>query len=169
MTSERMPSEMPDDIEGMMSEKDMPGSKGSHFSLTDVRQEMDKLWDSIMNGKLSKLSVLHQTPPMDMFEKDGQVHIRAELPGMNDRDITVEVQGNDLLVSGERRDQREVTEENLYRSERSYGKFTRRVSLPIGADPEMARATFINGILEIDMPMKPDQGKKKIEIEVRGY
>jgi HSP20 family protein len=103
-----------------------------------------------------------------MFEKDGQVRIRAEMPGMNEHDITVEIQGNDLLISGERRDEREVKEENLYRSERSYGKFMRRISLPAGADTEQANATFKNGMLEIDMPMKPDQGKKKINVEVRG-
>jgi HSP20 family protein len=166
MTSE--PAMTPEQPEGQGTSQEMTTTRGTHFSLADVRQEMDKLWESIMSGKWSRLSVLQQTPPVDMFEKDGQVRIRAEMPGMNEHDITVEIQGNDLLISGERRDEREVKEENLYRSERSYGKFMRRISLPAGADTEQANATFKNGMLEIDMPMKPDQGKKKINVEVRG-
>lgn len=125
---------------------------------------MDRLWESIMSGRLSRLSVLHQTPPVDVFEKEGNIRVRAELPGMSENDVQVEVEGNDLVISGEKRDEREVRDDNQYRSERTYGRFMRRISLPMMAETENATATFKNGVLEIDMPMKPGPDKKRIDV-----
>jgi HSP20 family protein len=133
-----------------------------------MRAEMDRLWEAMMSGRwprLTTLSSLPQIPPIDVYEKDGQVHVRADLPGLKENEVDIEVDADGIVISGEKRDEREVKEESFYRSERSYGKFTRRVALPAGADTENATASFKNGVLEIDMPLKQEQGKKKIEIK----
>ena len=147
--------------------KETAVSRPGIFSLTDMRAEMDRLWEAVMSGRwprLTNLSSISQMPPIDVYEKDGQVHVRAELPGLKENEVDIEVDADGVVISGEKRDEREVKEENFYRSERSYGKFTRRIALPAGADAENATATFKNGVLEIDMPMKPEKGKKKIEV-----
>jgi HSP20 family protein len=103
---------------------------------------------------------------MDVFEKDGHLHIRAELPGVAEKDVAIEVTGDAIAISGEKKDEREVKEGNYYRSERTYGSFRREVGLPAGADTEHAEATFKDGVLEIDLPIRvAKETTKKIEIK----
>jgi HSP20 family protein len=105
-------------------------------------------------------------PAMDVFEKDGHLHVRAELPGMSDKDVTVEITGDSVTISGEKKDESEVKEHNYYRSERSYGSFRRQVALPKGADTNRAEAKFKDGVLNIDVPIDSAKaGTKKIEIK----
>ena len=84
---------------------------------------------------------------------------------MTEKDINIEVTEDGLTISGEKREEKEVKEENYYRSERSYGKFTRRIPLPRTADAEKATAKFKDGVLEIDMPLTGGGGPRKIEIK----
>jgi HSP20 family protein len=136
------------------------------FNLSDMRAEMDRLWDAMTSRSPFLSSVTRfQQPAIDVFEKDGQLHVRAEVPGMAPEDIQIEVAEDALLISGEKKEEKEVKEENYYRSERSYGKFTRRIPLPRTADTDKANARFKDGVLEIDMPVKNGGGAKKIQIQ----
>ena len=83
--------------------------------------------------------------------------------------MTVEVDADGVLISGEKHDERELKEENYFRSERTHGKFTRRISLPARADIENASAIFRNGVLEIEMPMRPEPEKKRIDVRSESY
>jgi HSP20 family protein len=105
-------------------------------------------------------------PQMDVYEKDGKLVVKAELPGMKKEDVEVTVEEGDLVIKGERKTESEVKQEDYYRSERSYGSFYRRVPLPEGVDPEKATATYADGILEIDVPLpaKPKQTERKIPV-----
>jgi HSP20 family protein len=136
------------------------------FSLADMRAEMDRLWDAMTARSPFLTSVTRfQQPAIDVFEKDGALHVRAEVPGMTEKDITIEVKDEGLTISGEKKEEKEVKEENYYRSERSYGKFTRRIPLPRTADTAKATAQFKDGVLEIDMPLQNGGGARKIEIQ----
>jgi len=137
------------------------------FGLSDMRAEMDRLWEAMTGRIPSSFAAFTRIPQpaIDIFEKDGQVHVRAEVPGMSAEDINIEVSEEGLVISGEKKEEKEVKEENYYRSERSYGKFTRRISLPRTADAAKASAKFKDGVLEIDMPLTNGGGTKKIEIK----
>jgi HSP20 family protein len=136
------------------------------FSLGDMRAEMDRLWEAMTSRSPFLTSFTRiQQPAVDVFEKDGSIHVRAEVPGIDQKDINVEVSDDGLVISGEKKEEKEVKEEHYYRSERSYGKFTRRVPLPRTADTKNATAKFKDGILEIDMPLTNGGGPRKIEIK----
>jgi HSP20 family protein len=140
--------------------------KRDFFSLSDMRAEMDRLWDAMTARSPFLTSVTRfQQPAIDVFEKDGALHVRAEVPGIDQKDISIEVKDDGLVISGEKKEEKEVKEENYYRSERSYGKFTRRIPLPRTAQADKATAKFKDGVLEIDMPLANGGGAKKIEIK----
>lgn len=100
------------------------------------------------------------SPQIEVFERGGELCVRADLPGMNKDDIEIDIANNALVIHGERRDEREEEEEGYYRSERSYGSFFRTISLPEGVDVENAEASFQNGVLEITMPA-PERAKRR--------
>ena len=105
-------------------------------------------------------------PATDLIESDTHYILRADLPGLSEDDVNVELDGNVLTVSGERRSESEDRKAGYYRVERSYGSFRRSVRLPEGVDPEAITATFDKGVLEISVP-KPEAAKPhKVQITV---
>jgi HSP20 family protein len=134
----------------------------------DLFDEMDRLWGTYIPAPWRFRTAGGQRimPALDIFEKDGKLHINAELPGMNDKDIEIEVTDDALTISGEKRDEREVKEDNYYRTERSYGRFRRQVALPPGADTDHVAAAFKDGVLKIEVPVKaPTTTVKKIAVK----
>jgi len=107
-------------------------------------------------------------PQVEMFERDDDLVIRADLPGLNKDDVKVEVARDGITIAGERRNENEEQREGYYRSERSYGKFYRRLPLPEGVDPEGAQATFRNGVLEITLPAPKREEQKSRRLEIHG-
>ncbi len=103
-------------------------------------------------------------PAVDMFENDDSFVIKAELPGMEKKDISVDVKDRVLTLTGERNHDNEVKEKNYYRRERSYGKFQRSFMLPADVDPDKIKADFKNGLLKIEVPKPEGQTPKQITI-----
>ena len=99
-------------------------------------------------------------PVVDLYEKDDHFMIKAELPGVDKKDIKIDLQDRLLTLSGERTYDNEVKEENYYRRERSYGKFQRVFTLPVDVDSDKIKAEFKDGVLQIEVP-KPEQKKAK--------
>ena len=99
-------------------------------------------------------------PAVDLYEKDGHFMIKAELPGVDKKDIKIDLQDRLLTLSGERTYDNEVKEENYYRRERSYGKFQRAFTLPADVDSDKIKAEFKDGVLQIEVP-KPEEKKAK--------
>lgn len=99
-------------------------------------------------------------PVVDMYEEDNSFVIKAELPGMDKKDISVDVKDRILTLKGERNYDNEVKEENYYRRERSYGKFQRTFTLPVDVEPDKIKADFKDGLLKIEVP-KPEEHKPK--------
>lgn len=105
-------------------------------------------------------------PPVEMIQKNGHLLVRADLPGMTKDDVKVELTDDMLLISGERKQEKEEKHEGFYRSERSYGSFYRQIPLPEGVKTENANAVFHNGVLEITMPApKTESYPRKLEIK----
>ncbi len=149
------------------SEPKAPAPRRDFFGFTDLRDEMDRLWEAMFTRRRPEGASfsLAQAPAVDVFEKDGQLHVRAELPGIEEKDVEIEVTREGLTISGEKKEEHEVKEDNYYRSERSYGRFTRHIPLPERADVDKAEAHFKKGVLEIDMPIRAEEGRKKIEVK----
>ncbi|HWT46323.1 MAG TPA: Hsp20/alpha crystallin family protein [Vicinamibacterales bacterium] len=95
------------------------------------------------------------SPRIDVFERDKRLVTRIDLPGLKKEDVAVEVMDGQLVISGERKHESEETNENVYRAEREYGSFYRAVPLPDGSKLEDVRATFLNGVLEVSVPLAP--------------
>lgn len=104
--------------------------------------------------------------PVDIYEKDDKVNIDFELPGMEKKDISIELEGNNLTVSGQMKKDEEVKDENFYRCERFYGEFSRSFTLPDGLKEKDLNASYKDGILKISFPKtKEIESKKKIEVK----
>lgn len=105
-------------------------------------------------------------PAVDMMDRKDEVIIRADLPGLEQKDIEVNVGEGALTIRGQRKGDQEVKEENSYYAERWTGSFARSVALPPGVDAEKIRATFKNGVLEVHLPKTKEAKGKKIEVKV---
>ena len=103
--------------------------------------------------------------PIESYIKDGNVVVRADVPGLDPKDIDVSVLGNVLMIKGERKDEQEVKKENYFRREVTYGAFERHATLPEGAQTDKIKATFKNGVVEVTMPIAKGAGAKKIPLE----
>jgi len=104
-------------------------------------------------------------PAIDVVQKDDQLVIKADVPGLKKEDLSIEVTDEAITIQGERKSDREETRGGVYRSERSYGSFCRVVPLPQGAITEQVKASFNNGVLEIDVPVPPASTKsRRVEI-----
>ncbi len=104
-------------------------------------------------------------PAVDMIDRPDEVIVRADLPGLEQKDVNVTIQEGVLTVRGERKAEPEEKEEDYYCCERTFGAFARSLSLPPGVDAEKVKATFKNGILEIHLQKSKEAKGKKVEIK----
>jgi len=105
-------------------------------------------------------------PAIDVSERDGELRVHADLPGIDRENVNVEVSNNVLTISGERRQEHEENEGGYHRMERSYGSFSRSIALPDGAQIDQAHGEFKNGVLEICVPLpKAQQNSRQIPIQ----
>ncbi len=106
-------------------------------------------------------------PKIEAYEKDGHYVVKADLPGMNPKDVHVTVEGDHLLIRGERKEDKETRRKNFYRREVFYGSFERAVPLPEEVKTEGLKAKVHDGVLEIKAPCKKGHlnSKKEIQIE----
>ncbi len=107
-------------------------------------------------------------PAMDVVETQDHFVLRADLPGLSENDVKIELEDNVLTVSGERKSEHEQQSEGYFRVERSFGAFSRSLTLPEGVDADGIEASFNNGVLEVRIP-KPEQHKpRKVQISLGG-
>ena len=144
--------------------------------LIRLHREMDRLFDSTFRGfgqlpATTEFSVPFTTagllkPRVDIGATTKEYSITVEVPGINEKDVKVEISGNTMTIRGEKKQEKEEKEKDYYKIERSYGAFQRILSLPEDADQDNIKASFKNGVLTIKMPRKalPDSHVKQIEI-----
>jgi HSP20 family protein len=155
-------------------------------ALMSVRDEIDRMFDEIWSGGMlspfrrrrreftetfrgAPFSWGTSMPAVDVIDKGKEVQVRAELPGMDEKDIDVRLSEDTLTIRGEKKEEREEREEgNYYVSERRYGSFQRSFRVPEGIDPDKVDANFQKGILTITLPKTPEAQQKAKKIEVKG-
>ena len=105
-------------------------------------------------------------PAVDIFEKDGNIVLKAELPGVEVKDVDIRVENNTLSLRGERKLENEVTRENYHRVERAYGSFARSFTLPNVVDTEKIKAEFKDGVLQLTLPKRDEAKPKQIQVSI---
>jgi HSP20 family protein len=133
--------------------------------LSSLQSEMNRLFNAAFEGEGNGPSTARRwSPAMDLLETDEEFVLRADLPGLSESDVSIELEDNVLTLSGERRTEHEDKREGFYRMERAFGSFSRSLTLPKGVDPEAVNASFDRGVLEVRI-QKPEQRKpRKITI-----
>jgi HSP20 family protein len=129
-----------------------------------IQNEMNRLFNTLFDqpsqtGRVNGTS-RRWLPPMDLVETGDHYVLRADLPGLSDGDVNVQLEDNVLSISGERKAEHEGQHDGYYRFERPFGAFSRSLTLPDGVDPDRIEAHFDRGVLEIRVP-KPEQKKPK--------
>ncbi len=104
------------------------------------------------------------SPSVDIYNEDDKLIVKAEMPGLNRDDIDIRVENGVLTITGEKKKEEEVKEENAYRLERCYGKFSRSFSLPMQVDTRNIKANYKDGILQISLPKAEESKPKRIDI-----
>ena len=138
--------------------------------LTSLQSEMNRLFNTFFdtptpgNGGAGRRWI----PAMDLVETDEHFVLKADLPGLAEDDVNIEVEDNVLTVSGERKAEHETTKEGYHRVERAFGQFSRSLTLPEGIDAEAVSASFDRGVLEIRIPKPEARKPRKISIGVGG-
>ena len=141
----------------------------SSRELSSLQSEMNRLFQSFFDtpatsGGTGGLRRWH--PAMDLVETEDHFVLRADLPGVAESDVKVELEDNVLTLSGERRHEQEVKKGGYYRIERASGAFARTLTLPEGVDAEAVEATFDKGVLEVRIPKPAERKPRRVAISV---
>lgn len=138
--------------------------------LTQMQNEFDRFWDERWPAwrSMRRLPGMTSTwsPRADVFEKDGKIVVKAELPGVKKEDVDVSIENGDLIIHGERHAEEKVEEKDYYRMERSSGSFYRRLPLPEGVTSEQITATYKDGVLEVTAPAASAQKAEAKKISI---
>jgi HSP20 family protein len=139
--------------------------------LNTIQNEMNRLFNNFFEaptGRSNGSSTSRWIPAMDLVETADHYVLRADLPGLSDEDVNVQLEDNVLTISGERKTEQHTEREGYYRLERAFGGFSRSLTLPDGVDPDSVQAHFDRGVLEITIP-KPEQKKpRQVQIKLGG-
>jgi HSP20 family protein len=117
-------------------------------------------------GPEEALTTTSFAPPVDIYEDEHTITLKLEVPGIDEKDIDVRIEGNTLTVHGERKIEMEEKEENFRRVERQYGSFTRSFTLPSSVDPGQVNAHYDKGVLKINLAKKAEAKPKQIKVNV---
>ncbi len=135
--------------------------------LSDMQSEMNRLLDGLFGGGNHSAGVERVwTPAVDMYETKDDLMVKAELPGLTEKDIHLSITGDMLTLRGERQWNQDLKEGNFYRGERWFGKFERALQLPIAIQADRVKASYREGVLTITLPKAEEIKAKDIKIDV---
>ena len=123
--------------------------------------EFNRLFNTLFDESRAQRWV----PAMDLVEADDHFLLKADLPGLSEEDVAIEIRDNTLTISGERKSEYETREGGWYRVERATGQFSRALSLPDGIDPDAVSAEFNKGVLEVRIPKPEERKPRRVQIK----
>jgi len=133
--------------------------------LDSLQGDMNRLFDRFFEGRPANgIGRARWIPAMDVVEKEDHLELRADLPGMREDDVNIEVKDSVLTISGERRSDHEEKGEGYHRVERAFGHFSRSVNLPDGIDPGEVTADFNDGVLQVRIPKPKESTPTRVQI-----
>jgi HSP20 family protein len=131
--------------------------------LDSLQSDLNRLFDGFFGSRAGN-GGRRWTPAMDLVEGDDSLVLRADLPGMTEDDLDIEIKDGVLTVSGERKAEREDKGEGYYRAERAFGSFSRSLTLPEGVDADQVSASFDKGVLEVKIPKPAESKPHRVQI-----
>jgi HSP20 family protein len=134
--------------------------------LGSLQNEMNRLFNTVFDAPPGGNggTLRRWMPAMDLVESGDHFVLRADLPGMSEEDVKIELEDGTLTVSGERKAEHQENEEGYYRVERAFGSFSRSLTLPKGVNPDEVSASFDRGVLEVRIPKPEERKPRRIEI-----
>jgi HSP20 family protein len=149
-----------------------PTYRGPFAMFDELKTEFESLmqkpfWPTFLTHNRFHEEKTTWMPRIDAFEKEGELVVRADLPGMKKEEVHVTLEENDLILFGERKEEKEIKEESFYRAECNYGSFYRRLPLAFKVSPDKILAKFTDGVLEVHVPMPPEARDKALPIPVQ--
>lgn len=138
--------------------------------MSRMRDEMDRMFNRFFEPFQERGTEVMpwaggRVPSVDVYDREKELVVEAELPGINKEDVDISIEDHTLTIRGETKQEEEKKEEGFYRHERQYGRFVRSIPLPVAVKSDQAHAKFENGVLEIVLPKAEEEAKgKKIAI-----
>lgn len=135
--------------------------------MSTLQDRMNRLFNDQF-GALSRDESLTGAfvPPVDVYEDENSIQVRLEVPGVEEKDIDIQLENNLLTIRGERKFDKEEKEENFHRIERRYGSFTRSFTLPTTVNSEGVKADYEKGVLKIQLPKRAEAKPKQIKVNL---
>jgi HSP20 family protein len=134
--------------------------------LSTLQNEMNRLFGTYFDTPAAPSGARRWVPAMDLVETPEHFVLKADLPGLREQDVKIEVEENVLTISGERREEHETKREGYHRIERSTGAFSRSLTLPKGVDAGRISATFADGVLTVEIPKPEERKPRRVSISV---
>lgn len=135
-------------------------------NLSDIQAELNRLFDGVFGHPSSVAGERLWTPRCDLWETEDDLVIAFELPGVNEKDLTVSITGDLLTLKGERRWDDKVQDRSYHQMERVYGRFERCLQIPIPVQPDKVKATYRDGVLTVTLPKAEEVKPRAIKIDI---
>jgi len=135
-------------------------------SLVTVQDQINRLFEGAFGPTQGDAALTAWAPSVDIYETENELVLRADLPGLAEKDIDVRVENNMLTLRGERKFESKVSEDNYLRVERTFGSFSRSFSLPNTVNTDAIRAEYRNGVLTVQMPKREESKPRQVKVDV---
>lgn len=147
-------------------------ARSFYDEIDSLHRDMDRLFESVWSGGLGGLTPISLTrhelmPQLDVTEDENAYCVKADLPGIDENDIDITLSDRRLTIRGEKKEDKETNEKDVYRRERSYGQFSRSIEVPTAVDVEKIAASFEKGVLKVTLPKTEDAKGKAKRIEIK--
>lgn len=156
-------------IPWLSKREEMPRGSSPETSISRLRHEMDNLFDRFFSDPFTTMEPFGARggfgPRIDLAESDSEVTVKAELPGIDPKDVDLRVEGNMLLIRGEKKQEKEEKRRDYLYVERQYGSFQRSVQLPSTVDPDKVDAAYKDGVLTVTLAKKADARARRIAVK----
>jgi HSP20 family protein len=127
--------------------------------------EVNRLFNTLFSAQEERGGAQRWLPAIDLVEADDHFVLKADLPGLGEEHVSIEIQDNTLTIAGERKAEHESRERGWYRVERSFGRFSRSLTLPEGVNAEGVTASFDKGVLEVRIPKPEERKPRRVQIQ----
>jgi HSP20 family protein len=131
-----------------------------------LQREMNRLFDDVLAPSSRRENGMGFVPAAEMKETDEAIHLKLEVPGLEAKDLNVEVTADSVSISGERQTETKTEEKGMFRSEFRYGKFQRVIPLPAQVDNQKVQAEYKDGILTLNLPKLEDERRKVVKVNL---
>lgn len=132
---------------------------------SDIESFFNNLFEDGNSGLLSQIGMIN--PPLDFTESDSNLRVRMDLPGIDAKEIDVQVSGNQLTIAGERKEEKVTKNELVHRIERRFGSFSRSFALPCAVQEDKIEASYQDGVLHVTLPKTEESKSRRVPVKAR--